>query len=344
MLPSTAIGRHSVMTARVGGPTRGDDLGPVGPAVGRGRPCRAASTTDRQAASAAVATAVRIATVRRVRWVGDRPARRAHQAPRSASRLAVVGGGGLGGRAAAARAPAPGRRRRGRGSGRARRRGRRRRWAGRRGASGTATTRTATAAGRAPPARLGLGSARRGRVRAAGGGRRRRLGPGRSRRGGGPRRRAPASSIRRRSRALDQPGPDDVDRLVEEDAGIAAALFERVEQRDPGRGVAGDQGGDERIDGFGVGQPEQVADAGLVDRSPAPRRAAGRASTRRRACRRPRAGRSGGSRRDRPTARRPRGCGRACPRSRWSSGAGRRSAGGATGSPAGTSTARSRRT
>ena len=30
MLPSTAIGRHSVMIARVGGPDRGDDVGPAG--------------------------------------------------------------------------------------------------------------------------------------------------------------------------------------------------------------------------------------------------------------------------------------------------------------------------
>ncbi len=65
---------------------------------------------------------------------------------------------------------------------------------------------------------------------------------------------------------VDQPAADGIDGLVEQDPGVAAALLEAVEQRDPGRGIAGHQRLDEPIDGLGVGQTEEVADAAFVDR------------------------------------------------------------------------------
>ena len=66
--------------------------------------------------------------------------------------------------------------------------------------------------------------------------------------------------------ARDKPCTDRLDRLVEQRPGVAAPFLEAVEQGDPGRGIAGDQRGDERVDGLGVGQAEQVADTALVDR------------------------------------------------------------------------------
>ena len=83
-----------------------------------------------------------------------------------------------------------------------------------------------------------------------------------------------------------------VDDLVEDDADVPAALVELVEDGDPGGGSPVDEGGDERVDRVGVGQPEQVADGGLGRPSAAGRREhLVEHRLRRRASRRPRAGR-----------------------------------------------------
>ena len=70
---------------------------------------------------------------------------------------------------------------------------------------------------------------------------------------------------RRRAEGARELGADRLDHLVEDDADVAAAIVELVEDGDAGHSIAGDQRGDEPIDGLGLGQAEQVADAGLVD-------------------------------------------------------------------------------
>ena len=189
---------------------------------------------------------------------------------------------------------------------------------------------------RAPPCRRrGSGT---GRARAGGGGRPRRPGSGRSRRAAGRRgraRRRRAAGHRRPPAPPDDRAADHLDDLVEERAEVAPAILEHIEDPNPGDDVARGERLDERLDRVGVGKPQQVADA--VFGQPDPRRgqeliqhrlgvahAAG-GKARDEVCRRMR----------RPRARPPRGCGGACPRSRPWSGAGRRTAGAATGSPAG---------
>ena len=117
-----------------------------------------------------------------------------------------------------------------------------------------------------------------------------------------------------------------------------------VEEGDAGRAVAADEVIDERVHDLGVGQAEQVADGRLVD--PLGRGRQELVEHRLRVAHA--AGGQPGDEvdrgRHRRPGRRPRGSGRACPRSRRRSGGGRRTAGGATGWPAGSPTARSRRT
>ena len=117
-----------------------------------------------------------------------------------------------------------------------------------------------------------------------------------------------------------------------------------VEQPDARPARRRDEGVDEAVDRLGVGEAEQVADAGLVE--PVGRRRQQLVEHRLGVAHA--AGGEPGDEVDRlgrrPSGRRPRGSAGACPRSRRSSGAGRRTAGGATGSPAGTPGGGSRRT
>ena len=60
-------------------------------------------------------------------------------------------------------------------------------------------------------------------------------------------------------------GADELDRLVEDDAEVPAAVLQLVEDRDPAGRVAVGQRRDQPLDRFRVGQAEQVAHAGLGD-------------------------------------------------------------------------------
>jgi hypothetical protein len=138
------------------------------------------------------------------------------------------------------------------------------------------------------------------------------------------------------------PAPERLDHLVEEAAQVATAILEPSSSCGPPAHRRHERV-DEAVDRLGSARPR--------GRVPAPRRArrstrtaAGRASTRHRACRRPPGGRSGGPPRASRFGRPHRGSGGACLRSRRSSAVGRRSAGGATGSRAGTPGGGSRRT
>ena len=121
---------------------------------------------------------------------------------------------------------------------------------------------------REPPARPARSAPRTARARAGSAGRRRRaLGVDGGKTRAARVRRAVVGGVVGRERG-GETRADQLDGLVEDDAEVPAAFLELVEEGDAGGGVARGEGVDERIDRLGVGQPEQVADAGFVDWPP----------------------------------------------------------------------------